>query len=54
MAITAEDVERVAGKYVPLENMQLIAVGNAAKVRDVLSRYGPVEVFNSDGKRIAE
>jgi zinc protease len=41
-AITAEEVQRVAKKYVPYDNVQIIAVGDGAKIRDVLKKFGPV------------
>jgi predicted Zn-dependent peptidase len=43
MAVTAEDVQRVARKYVPVENLQLIAVGEADKIREIVAKFGPVE-----------
>jgi len=42
-AVTAADVQRVAKKYVPLENAQIIAVGDAAKIGELLKKFGPVE-----------
>jgi zinc protease len=42
MAITAADVQRVARKYVPYDNVQIIAVGDGAKIRDLLKKFGPV------------
>jgi hypothetical protein len=49
MAVTAAEVERVARKYVPLDSVQLIAVGDGAKIREALARYGTVETYTSDG-----
>jgi predicted Zn-dependent peptidase len=43
MAITAADVMRVAKKYVPFDNVQIIAVGDGAKIRESLKKFGPVE-----------
>jgi len=43
MAVTAADVQRVAKKYVPYDNVQIIAVGDGAKIRDLLKKFGPVE-----------
>jgi zinc protease len=43
MAVTPEDVGRVAKKYVPLDNVQIIAVGDASKIGDLLKKFGPVE-----------
>ena len=43
MAITAAEVMRVAKKYVPYDNVQIIAVGDGDKIRDLLKKFGPVE-----------
>jgi zinc protease len=51
MAVTQADVQRVAKKYIPLDNVQVIAVGDAAKIRDVLAKFGPVEEYTIEGTR---
>ena len=52
LAVTAEDVQRVARKYLTPEAMQLVAVGDAAKIKPILEKYGRVEVFDSDGRAL--
>ena len=52
-SITAEDVQRVAQKYIDLDHLQIVAVGDASKTRDVLAKYGRVEVYDADGKPVS-
>ncbi|MBZ5727152.1 MAG: insulinase family protein [Acidobacteriia bacterium] len=42
-AVTADDIQRVAKKYIPLGNVQIIAVGDASKIGELLKKFGPVE-----------
>jgi len=42
-AVTKADVTRVAAKYFNPKSMQIIAVGDGPKIRDVMSKYGPVQ-----------
>jgi zinc protease len=54
MAVTAEDVQRVARKYLNPDALQLVVVGDAGKIKDVLQKYGKVEVFDSNGAPVAQ
>lgn len=49
MAVTAADVQRVARKYLNLDTLQMVAVGDASKINGVLEKYGKVEVFDTHG-----
>jgi predicted Zn-dependent peptidase len=48
-AVTPDDVQRVARKYLNLDNIQIVAVGDAAKIKPVLEKYGKVTVYDVDG-----
>lgn len=49
-AVTAEDVQRVAKRYVPAENAVVVVVGDLAKVRAGIEALGlgPVQVLSVD------
>lgn len=49
-AVTAEDVQRVAQKYVDPQTMQIVAVGDAQKIVPVLEKYGHVQLFDLQDK----
>jgi predicted Zn-dependent peptidase len=52
-AVTAADVQRVAQKYIPLDDIVIIAVGDAAKIRATLAGFGTIEEWDTEGKRVA-
>jgi hypothetical protein len=39
-------------KYLDLANLQIVAVGDAAKVRESLTKYGALESFSAVGKPV--
>ena len=49
--VTAEQVQRVARKYVDPDNIEIVAVGDAAKIKPVLEKFGPVEVYDTQGNK---
>jgi zinc protease len=52
-AITAADVQKAAQKYIDLGHLQVVAVGDASKAREILAKYGKVELYDADGKPVA-
>ena len=50
MGITAEQVQRVARRYIVPDDLQIVAVGDAAKLKPVLDKYGAVQVFDTNGQ----
>jgi len=53
-AIKANDVQRVAKKYIDPATMQVVAVGDANKIKTVMEKYGPVEIVDASGKPAAK
>jgi predicted Zn-dependent peptidase len=51
-SVTADDVMRVANKYVDMSRFQIVAVGDVSKIRGAMEKYGVVEVYDVDGKPV--
>jgi len=49
-AVTADDVQRVARKYLDLAKLQIVAVGDAKQIADMLKQFGGVELYDTEGK----
>jgi len=54
VAVKADDVQRVAWKYINPGTMQVVAVGDAGKIKAALEKYGPVEIVDASGKAAPE
>src|SRR5437868_794640 len=52
MAISADDVQRIAQKYIDMGHLQIVAVGDANKTRSILAKYGSVQEYDADGKPV--
>lgn len=51
-AVTQAQVQAAAKKYLENPRLQIVAVGDPTKVADVLKGFGPVEAYDTEGKRI--
>ena len=51
-AVTPAQVQAVARKYLDPKRLQIVAVGDAAKIASGLQSYGPLQVFDDEGKRV--
>jgi zinc protease len=51
-AVAQDDVQRVARKYLDLAHLQIVAVGDASKIADLLKQYGTVEIYDTEGKPV--
>ena len=52
-AVTAADVQRVAQKYIPVDNIVIVAVGDATKIRQPLATFGTIEEWDTEGRKAA-
>ena len=46
-AVSAEDVQRVARKYLGKNRIQLFAVGERSQIEAGLKKFGPVEIVDA-------
>ena len=51
-AVTADDVQRVARKYLNPDTLQIVAVGDATKIKTILEKYGAVDVYDTNGASV--
>jgi zinc protease len=51
MAITREQVEAAAQKYLDAKRLQIVAVGDGTKIGEGLKKFGTVEVYDTEGRR---
>lgn len=51
MAVTAAQVQDAAKKYLEASRVQIVAVGDASKIKDALAKYGTVETYDTEGKK---
>jgi hypothetical protein len=53
MAITPAQVQTVARKYLDPSKLQIVAVGDAAKIEPGLRKFGPLQLFDDEGKAVS-
>jgi zinc protease len=59
-AVSADQVQEMAHKYVDLDHLQIVCVGDGKQagndqkqsIRDVLAKYGTLEVYDTNGKKL--
>ncbi len=52
MAVTAADAQAAAAKYWAPARLQIVAVGDATKVTDILRKKGTLEIYDADGNPV--
>ena len=53
MNVTAAQVQAAAKKYLDPKNVQIIAVGDGKKVESILRKFGPLEVYDTEGQKVS-
>jgi predicted Zn-dependent peptidase len=51
-AVTASDVQSAAKKYWDASRLQIVAVGDATKITEILKKKGELEIYNADGQPV--
>jgi zinc protease len=54
MAVTPADVQAAAKRYLDPGRVQIVAVGNGDAIAPGLKKFGTVQVFDTEGKKIGE
>lgn len=52
MAVSAGQVQTVAKKYLDPSRMQIVAVGDGKKVEEILRKFGPLQMYDTEGKKV--
>jgi zinc protease len=52
-AVTAQQIQTAAKTYLAANRMQIVAVGDPARVADTLRKLGDVETYDPDGKPVS-
>ena len=52
MAVTPAQVQTIARKYLDPGKVQIIAVGDAKKVESIMRKFGPLDVYDAEGKKM--
>ncbi len=51
MAVSPDQVQAMARKYLDPAKVQIIAVGDAKKIEDTMKKFGPLEIYDTEGKK---
>jgi zinc protease len=54
MAVTKDQIQAAARKYLAQDRMQIVVVGDPARALDPLKQLGPVETYDENGQRTTD
>jgi zinc protease len=52
--VTPDAIQRVAKRYLDPDHLQIVCVGNGKEIKSTLAKYGPVQVYDVNGKKLTE
>jgi predicted Zn-dependent peptidase len=52
MAVTPAQVQSMARKYLDPKKVQIVAVGDGKKIESVMKKFGDLQVFDTEGKKV--
>jgi zinc protease len=53
-AVSAAEAQAAAKKYWADDRLQIVAVGDVTKIAGILEKYGPIEQYDAEGKKIGQ
>ena len=51
---SADSVRQMARKYLEPQRLQVVCVGTGKDIKNILTKYGPLEVYDVDGKKVSQ
>ena len=51
MAVNAAQVQAAARKYLDPSRVQIVAVGDGKKVEEIMKKFGPLDTYDTEGKK---
>ena len=50
-AVQADAVGKAARRYIDMEHLQIVCVGDAKAIGPLLAKFGPLEIYDQEGRR---
>jgi predicted Zn-dependent peptidase len=54
LAVTAEGLQSAARKYLDPSRLQIVVVGDGKQIGEAMKKFGPVETYDTEGKKITQ
>jgi hypothetical protein len=52
VGVTSAKIQEVARKYVDLDHLQIVCVGDGKQIKTTLEKYASVEITDADGNPV--